>query len=211
MPLHSFSVDLDQNGINTLVDVHPSFRSDVEQRYTPLAVHNIDSADIRMARLQADEIINVSGGEVYVYVRTDNADHDAVWDEDADPTYWNKVSMKAYFKPAPLEAEMKKWGVDTLNKMEIIFSHRQLYEQFGERMIRPGDVIKVQYNAIGAHNPKHYRVLNAAPSGNHRYIWLYYTCHAETLAVDINVRPTDAEPLPPQYDLETNGTFRESL
>ena len=185
-----------------------SFRSDVEQRHSPIQIHNPESADLKLVRLLANEQINVSGAEIKVYIRTDNADYDEVWDEDPDPTYWNPEFMKAYFKPQPIEVELAKWGVDTKNKTEVVFSHFQVFDQFGERMLRAGDVVQLPYNAA-AISPKNFRIINATPSGNFRYHWLYLTCTVETLAADITVRPE--EDMPSEERIKTNGRYVEGL
>ena len=103
-----------------------SYRSDAEQKNSPLALHDSDSADVKLARSQAREMINISGAEVTVYMRTENADFDSVWDEDPDPTYWNPINLKGYFKPTPLEAELKQWGAEVVNKTEIVFDHLEV-------------------------------------------------------------------------------------
>lgn len=187
---------------------HESFRSDSEQRNTPVAIHDYESADIKLARLEADEMINVSGAEIKVFARTDNEDHDKTWDEDPDPTYWASEPMKAFFKPEPLEAELQQWGIDTPNKTEVIFSFKQLYDKFGERMLRTGDVLQLPYNSTST-GPKNYRILNATPSGNFRYIWLYYKCQVETLTADITVRVEDD--ITPNVELNSGGVYRESI
>lgn len=186
--IHRFAFQ--ENTGNTFTDVHPSFRTEIEQQNPLVQLHDPESADLRMARQSADETIHVSGAEVKVYIRTDNADYDSVWDEDPDPTYWNVVLMKAFFKPQPLESELKKFGPDVGNKLEIVFSHRELYERFGQRMLRTGDVIQVPYNAANI-RPKNYRVLNGTPTGNYRYHWMYFTCMSEILTADITVRPEE--------------------
>ncbi len=188
--------------------VHESFRSDVDERHTPLALHDQESIDIKLARQLADEMISISGAEVKVYIRTDNNDYDHVWDEDPDPTYWTPVTLKGFFKPQQIEVELQRWGADTINKTEIIFSHRQLYNLLGERMLRIGDVIQLPFNAVPI-SPKNYRVLNGTPSGNFRYIWLYFTCQLELLTADITVRPEADMPVDEQ-DM-SGGRYRESL
>lgn len=208
MGIHNFGVDTGGISTGKFHAVHTSFRSDVEQRNTPVALHDNESADIRMARQQADEMINVSGAEIMVYTRTDNADHDKVWDEDADPTYWPPVPMKAFFKPEPLQAELQHWGIDTPNKTEVVFSFRQIIGRFGERALRAGDVLQLPYNASN-NSPKNYRILNATPTGNFRYVWLYYTCQVETLTADVTVRVE--EDLPPEQQINTGGVYRESI
>lgn len=209
MGLHNFAINTGQVSPDKFNSVLETYRSDTEQRHTPIALHDETSADIRLARQLADEMINVSGAEIMAYLRTDNADHDSVWDEDADPTYWAPVSMKAFFKPEPLQAELQLWGIDTPNKTEVIFSHRQVIELFGERMLRAGDVLQLPYNAAG-NSPKNYRILNATPTGNFRYTWLYLTCQVETLTADITVRVEDDMPAVDEPVI-TGGTYRESI
>ncbi len=209
MTIHRFAYNTGQVASHNFDAVWESFRSAVEQRNTPLQLHDPDIGDLRLARLLADEMINVSGAEIKLYQRTDNADFDDTWDEDADPTYWPAIFMKAYFKPAPLEIELKQWGADlNSHRTEVVFSHRQLYAQFGERMLRVGDVIQLPYNAASI-NPKNFRVVNATPTGNFRYQWLYLTCQTELLTADITVRPE--EDMPTEDILRTNATFRESI
>lgn len=208
MAVYRFAVDTGE--INEFDAVHADFRSDVEQRHTPLALHDPDSNDLKLARKMADEIVNVSGAEVKVYARTENQDYDRVFDADPDPTYWNPVPLKAYFKPAPMELELKKWGADTENKTEIVFSHRHVYKQFGERMLRVGDVIQVPYNAATeALNPRYFRITNSTPSGNFRYHWLYFTCQVTLLTADMTVRPDDASPM--SVEIPQEGGYRESF
>jgi hypothetical protein len=210
MTIHRFAVDTGQVSPAQFDTILTSYRSDTEQRHTPLALHDPESADVKLARLKAREMINVSGAEVTVYMRTENADFDSVWDEDPDPTYWNPIQIKGFFKPQPLEAELKQWGAEVVNKTEIVFDHFQIHQLVGDRMLRTGDVIQLPYNAAtSAINPKNFRVLNATPSGNFRYTWLYLTCQLETLTADITVRPE--EDMPIEEPIRTNGQYRESL
>ncbi len=184
-----------------------SFQGDVEKEASSLSVYNPSNPEIETARALANEMVNISGAEVKVYIRTDNADFDAVWDEDPDPTYWNMVLMKAYFKPDVIQSELKEWGIDTLNKTDVIFSHHQLYEKFGSRMLRPGDVLVLPYNATNKNlSPTTYRIVNSTPSGNFKYTWLYFTCSVESITQDITVKPTQDV----QQDDEERGTFYES-
>lgn len=206
--LHSFGMA--QPGIEPAVfdSILESFRSDVEQRHTSIAVHNPESADIKLAKQLADEMINVSGAELKVFIRTDNNDFDAVWDEDPDPTYWQPILIKGFFKPSPIEVELKRWGADTSNQTEVVFSFRMLYSLLSDRMLRAGDVIQIPYNSAPI-NPKNYRILNATPTGNFRYNWLYYTCQAELLTADISVRPeTDMQD---EEEQDNGGVYRESI
>ena len=212
MSVYKFGDNCDIISEGDLFDnIHESFMSDIEKRNTPIAIHDSSSDDLKLARMKADEIINVSGAEVHVYIRTDNADFDTVWDSDADPTYWNMFKIKAFFKPQMLETELKKWGIDVVSKTEIVFSHLQIFRELGNRMLRIGDVIKVPYNgATIALSPKHYRITNVTPSGNFRYNWLYLTCQATVLTADITVRPDNDMPEIDEKFM-SGGVYRESL
>lgn len=211
MSIYRFGFELDNFGPDFLSSA-PDFRSDTDQRNSALSVYDTEAPEIKTARTLADEIINISGAEIKVFVRTDNADFDVVWDEDADPTYWSSDLMKAFFKPAPLETELKKWGADTISKTEVVFSHRQLYEKYGERMLRTGDVLQLPFNSSFVdRNPSNYRVINGTPSGNFRYTWLYFSCSVETLNADISVRPQELFPMPEEVPINTNGAYRESI
>jgi hypothetical protein len=212
LPIYRFGIDMDAVPEGDRFDqAHTDFRTDVQQRHSQLALHDSNSNDLKLARTRADEMVNISGAEVRVYTRTENGDYDRVWDADPDPTYWNCVLMKAFFKPQPLEIELKKWGAESANKTEVVFSHRQVFEQFGERMLRTGDIVVLPYNsATQATAPKTYRITNATPSGNFRYNWLYLTCFVEVLTGDITVRPPDENPMMTDVPPALEGGYRES-
>jgi len=176
-------------------DPDTGFRSDVEKENSPLSIDRPDIADINYAQREASEQINITGANVKVYIRTDNGDFDEVWDEDADPTYFAPVEMKCYFKPQPQELELKRWGLDAINKTEAVFSISDLTQHWPSRMLRPGDVLELPYNhPVPYLDPGYYRVLNASPSGNYRYSWLYYNCNIQSLDADVTVRVVDDMP-----------------
>lgn len=211
MTIHRFGSNPGQLPHDVFDNVISSHRSIIDQFYTKIALDDPDNPDIKLAITLANEQINVSGANVTVFIRTDNADNDTVWDEDPDPTYWQPVNIKAFFKPQPLELELKKWGAQIDNKTEVVFSHQQLFEHFGERMLRVGDVVRLPFNAAMQQlNPVNYKTLNVSPSGNFRYVWLYFTCQVETLVADITVRPED-DIIPDDEPLPQTGMFRESL
>ena len=211
MSIYKFGYDYGDTVEESFDDSFPDNRSDVDQRNSPLSLFDLESADVRTARTLADEVVNISGAEVKIFIRTNNNDYDSVWDEDADPTYWTSEMLKAFFKPAPLETELKKWGADTINKTEVVFSHRQVFEKFGSRMLRTGDVLQLPFNAaMEDRSPKTYRVTNATPTGNFRYNWLYFSCTVETLNADISVRPHEIESSMDEEHIKSNGAYRES-
>lgn len=209
MGSYDFAVNTGQVSPDRFSTILASNRSDGEQRNSPLSIHNEESADIRLARSLANEMINVSGAEVKVYARTDNHDYDNVHDADPDPTYWSPIYIKAFFKPEPIQVELKEWGVEAVNTTEVVFSHHQIYEHLQERMLRQGDIIQLPYNAASI-SPKNFRVLNATPSGNFRYTWLYLTCQVQTLTADITVRVNDDNDMSINNN-ENDGGYRESI
>ena len=112
------------NNKTDFTSVRSSNRSEVEQTHSLLQIEDNESQDILTVRQLADEMVNISGAVVQVYLRSNNDKYDRVWHEDPNPTYLNPVTMKAFFKPQPLETELKKWSVQTENQTELIFSHR---------------------------------------------------------------------------------------
>ena len=182
------------------------FRTEEERENSPINVHREDAQDIATVQRAAAEQVQVSGAKVNVYVRTDNGDYDEVWDEDADPTYWPGVPLRCYFKPQPSELELKRWGVDAVNKAEAVFAISHLTQHWPGRMLRSGDVLELPYNHPVANlDPGFYRVVNATPSGNYKYTWLYYTCTIETLSADETVRVADDLPPVTPPELESGG------
>lgn len=165
------------------------FRSDVEQSNPLYQVQNADSADITTVRRLATEMIQINGANVRIHPRTNNDDHNKVWDEDADPTYKTPVNCKGFFVPQPLEYELTQWGVDTTNKAEIVFSLDEMVSLFGNRLLRTGDLIELPFNSQMKEKPKYYLVDNAQEFGNFRYTWLYLKCQTTLMPGEVNLKP----------------------
>ena len=188
--IYSFSESDDHSAGEVPLDQsRPDFRSDMEQEHPIVQVHNQGSADIALAARKARETINITGGWCDVFLRTDNADHDTVWDEDPDPTYYQPIKLKAFYPPKPMELSMKPSGPDGAIKIEVIFAYSVLVERLGTRLIREGDVIQLPYNMVGETKPTYFTVINASPSQNYRYNWLFFTCTVESTQADITVLP----------------------
>ena len=187
--IHRFS---SQAKVHNMIgsQMQPSFRSDVEQHEPLLKVHDPQSNDMAFAMRVAREIIYISGADVYIYPRTPNS-YDNVWEEDADPTYLNRKTLKAYFAPQPTQKQLTPWGVDIENKTTVIFFREDVIKTFGQRMIIEDDIIELPFNTSRQKLDK-FRVLNAFDSGQYRYTWLYYSCLVENItndvAVDVDVK-----------------------
>jgi len=200
--LHRFS----QTPSDTIATNTPlGYRSDIEVMHPLYQVHDINSRDIETARRIVKEMISVGGGLVQVHTRTMNEDVDDIWDEDPDPTYWMPQYFKATFVPQPLEFELTQWGVDVANNQtEIAFALSDIYEKFGERLLRTGDLIEVPYNSVSAQKPKYYYVNNAQEKGNFRYTWLYLNCQSSLISGDVNIRPATDQIQLIGYDMPEN-------
>jgi len=192
MPVYNFN---SKNQQVSTIDSIPDFRSGIEQSFSPLALYNHDKPDIAYAERLAGELINLSGAWVTVFLKELKGDSEEleVWDEDADPIYRGGKEIKAYLKPDTIAFELTRWGVDNPLKLNIIFHRPSLVGMFGERLVAPGDVIRVPYNAARtmlSSNRENYdfRVLNSFDSGNFQYRWLYYTANTQLLTGDDAVR-----------------------
>lgn len=172
------------------IDSIPDFRTEVEKQLTPIAIYNHDKPDIAYAERMAEELVNISGALVTVFLKEpkgDTAEND-VWDEDADPLYRAGKKMKAYFKPEPSMTELTRWGIDTPIKIILVFSRAVLMKEpgIGERLLLAGDVVEAPYNMPTKFDtgPLRFRVLNTKQEGNFQYRWLYLHAICELLTGD---------------------------
>ena len=172
----------------------PDFRSPAEQFASPNSVYNPQKPDYGYVERMAMEFMNISGAIVTIYPKlpdmTEGIDQD--FDEDAHPQYGNGIITKAYFKPEPKRMELKKFGIDTLTSVTLVFSRAQLMmmPEIGDRLLLPGDVIKIPYNHVDEiKNPMMVRVLNATPMGNFHYRWIYHQVTCEPITGDELVAP----------------------
>jgi hypothetical protein len=172
------------------IDSIPDFRSQTEKQFTPLSIYDHSKPDIAYAERLAEEIVNVSGAWVTVFLKEPKRDapEDEVWDEDADPIYRSGIKTKAYFKPEPIQSELTRWGNDTPLKSTIVFSRAALFKEdsIGARLLLPGDVIEAPYNYATRFDmgPFRFRVLNIKQDGFFEYRWLYIHAVCELLTGD---------------------------
>lgn len=183
--IHSFSTFDGASDLGASTD----FRSDIEQANPLFQANDVDNPDISMAKRIAIEMIQVNGALVRVHPRTDNMDHDTVFDEDANPTYWSPISLKGFFVPNPMEYELTQWGVDCPNKQEIVFALEEVVSKLPDRLFRPGDLIEMPLDFKSQQKPKYFLIDNASEVGNYRYQWLYLKCTTTLIVGDTNIRP----------------------
>lgn len=167
--------------------VNDSKRTDMEQMYPLIQMHDDASADHNYLSKLAEEIGFVSGGLIDVHLRVDNPNIVVSQEEDTNPVYWPKKQVKAYFDPPPPVQEVKKWGPDVELKPEIFIPLTVVEREFG-RMLRSGDVIIIP-NYEPTLGISRFRITSAAPDGNWRYKWYYLKCYTVSLTNDITVQP----------------------
>jgi hypothetical protein len=165
------------------------FRSDIEQSNPLFKVYDMESNDVATVKQLAKEMIQVNGAPCKIHIRTDNADHDKIFDEDADPTYWSPIELRGFFVPNPMEYELTPWGVDSPNKTVIVFCLDEVSAKFPNRLFRTGDLIELPYDSKSQQKPKYFKIDNAQETGNFRYNWLYLTCQTTLIVGDVNLRP----------------------
>jgi hypothetical protein len=200
--IHSFGTVNDEPADSSLAD----FRGDIEQSNPLFQAYDMDSNDLSIVKNIAKEMIQVNGAPVRVHIRTDNADHDKIFDEDADPTYWAPINIRGFFVPNPMEYELTLWGVDSPNKTIIIFNLDEVAAIFPNRLFRTGDLIELPYDSKSQQKPKYFSIDNAQETGNFRYTWLYLTCQTTLIVGDVNLRPAqDIVEAIDEYTDEING------
>ena len=191
MAIHDFGSQREQY---ISIDSIPDFRTEVEKQLSPLSIYNHDKPDIAYAERMAEEVINISGAWVTVFLKQPKGDSVEleVWDEDADPIYSNGKMMKAYFKPEPVLAELTRWGIDKPIRISLAFSRAGLIKEtgIGMRLLMPGDVVEVPYNlpSVTDQGPLRFRVLNASQEGFFHYRWLYLKAVCELITGDLALK-----------------------
>jgi hypothetical protein len=172
------------------IDSIPDHRSDVEKQFTPLSTYNHGKPDIAYAERLAEEMINISGAWITLFIKEPKGDSQEleIWDEDADPIYRAGKKMKAYFKPEPVMTELTRWGVDTPLRITVVFSRASLMMDgsINERLVQPGDVIEAPYNLPTPYDtgPLMFRILNSKEDGFFQYRWLYVNAICELITGD---------------------------
>jgi len=193
MPVYDFFRSFNEKDERFIsIDDLPDHRTDIEKQFTPLSVYNHAKPDYAAAERLAEEVINISGAWITIFIKepyVDRDGHDDVWDEDADPIYRQGIDMKAWVKVDSLNVELTRYGVDHPLQVTVVLSRAVLAKEVGlERLLSVGDVIEVPYNAPKLRGPARFQILNAYDSGNWHYRWLYYTAVCELIPDDKSVK-----------------------
>jgi len=200
MPIYNFKKQQDFISIDQIPDI----RTEAQKQMSKVSVYNHGKSDLGYVERLGEEMLNVSGAYVTVFMRMMHAFRDAhaddvagispeeVLDEDAEPVYSNGLELKGFFNPVPRMLELTKWGIDISQfKIDVTFSRAVLlkHPSIGDRLLIPGDIIRVPYNHITEKNdPLYLRVNNATPDGNYHYRYLYHKCTCDIITGDEVVR-----------------------
>lgn len=174
---------------------HVDFRSDVEQHHSQLSQENDNSPDILLAGTMSKEVIRLSGSEIDVFMRTDNNDVDHVWEEDTSPTFWQPITIKAYYVVPAITVTSEMWSVDAKVTFDVFLSYQEVLEMFGERMIRLGDVFKIPLKFVKPAKIVNFEVTSSTPWEMFMYHWLYWKCTVINISGDPIVQPEPKEPI----------------
>lgn len=193
MPIHEFfrSFDEKEERFSSIDDL-PDNRSDIDRQFTPLSVYNQAKPDYAYAERLAEETINIGGAWVTVFLKQPYVDQEGiedVWDEDPDPVYNQGFHMKAWVKVDSLNLELTRYGMDSPLQLTVVFPRAVLAKETGiERLLVPGDILEVPYNAPRLRGPARFRVINSYDSGNWHYRWLYFTTVCELILDDKSLK-----------------------
>lgn len=183
MPIHNFGIGQKITDVDKVSDR----RTETEKQFTDLSLYNHEKADIALIERWAEELINVSGAFMRIFIKNQNPNADAsVFDDNSDVTYSNPVLLKGYTQPVASKPELTKWGLDTELKTTITFPRHIIFKEFGDRGIRAGDLIEFPQNAMGLAVVR-YRVLNGYDFANFNFRWIYWQVEVENFSGDVTV------------------------
>jgi hypothetical protein len=201
MPIHEFLTNMAQPTPPETVAVtptaHPDFRSDVQQLYPLIAQHNESNPDHQLVGGLSKEVLRVSGAEVKLFLRTENYDHDSVWGEDPDPTWWQPLLIRAFYEFPLLTVSAEAWGPDMNLSFDLFLSYQEVLEIVGPRMIRHGDVFRLPVNAVAPLPIRDFEVTSSSPFKQWHYQWVYWKCTVANISGDAKMRPDPTQPVVP--------------
>lgn len=195
MPYEFAGQTLSPDVIASLPLSHSDFRSDVDQNYPLVSQENDNSHDVKLTGTLSKEVIRVSGSEIEVFMRTDNNDVDHVWEEDTSPTFWQPISIKAFYEFPLVAISSEGLGLEAKITFDVYFSYQEMLELFGERMIRHGDVLKIPLKFVKPVKIRNFEVTSSSPWQVYMYHWLYWKCTVVNISGDPIVQPEPKEPI----------------
>jgi hypothetical protein len=172
------------------IDEVPDFRNDAEKTQSLVSVYNHNKVDISLVERWTEEVTNISGAWVKLYLKQ-TLKTDDVWEEDPDPVYSDAIDIKAFFRPEPRLVELTRWGIDAPLKLTIVFHRATLlkHQMIGERLVIPGDVVVAPYNHVTeSTDPLQLRVLNSTPDGTWHYRFMYQKAVCEVMPTDRTIK-----------------------
>jgi hypothetical protein len=150
-----------------------------------VSINNTSQEDYDYAAANISDFIKMSGKTIEIF-RVANKDYDATWGELREVVYHSPVPIDGFYKPSEVQAELKKWGVDSKAPLIITFSISDIETKMPGNMLNSGDVIKI--TQMGLAYPEHYRINSVTPTCMYRYRWYYYKCYCDVLPADYKIR-----------------------
>lgn len=133
------------------------------------------NSDINMFNLVDDEIIRLSGSKMLFYKSYHETDFDEVYMESRNkPIAIDPIVVYGHYEPISMGEELGEFGIELTNDQLFIFNKRYIETKLG-RQIRPGDVIKPQFQ------DQRYEIFQAVEDSFEAYGVYHIACSAKLL------------------------------
>ena len=104
-----------------------------------------ENADINLFNLVDDELIKISGSELYYYKYFQSVEHDDVYLESrSKPIATEPIVVHGHYEPKALEENLSEFGIELTNEQLFVFNKSYIEERLN-RMPLPGDIIKPKF------------------------------------------------------------------
>jgi len=104
-----------------------------------------ENADINLFNLVDDELIKISGSELFYYKYFQSGDHDDVYLESRNkPISHTPLVVHGHYEPKALEENLSEFGIELTNEQLFVFNKSYIESKL-ERVPIPGDIIKPKF------------------------------------------------------------------
>ena len=104
-----------------------------------------ENADINLFNLVDDELIKISGSELYYYKYFQSEEFDDVYLESRNkPIASDPILVHGHYEPKALEENLSEFGIELTNEQLFVFNKSYIEERIS-RIPHPGDVVKPKF------------------------------------------------------------------
>ena len=104
-----------------------------------------ENADINLFNLVDDELIKISGSELYYYKYFQSEEFDDVYLESRNkPIASEPILVHGHYEPKALEENLSEFGIELTNEQLFVFN-KSYIEDTLSRIPLPGDVVKPKF------------------------------------------------------------------